>query len=69
MADEREQNEGGTQDRQSSDAKLPDQPKIDSASRQGEASDPERSTSRPSGARATRVRGEPKNVSDEDPKP
>jgi hypothetical protein len=69
MADERDQDKRGAPDQQSSDPGGQDEPNTDSASEQSFESDRDGWTSRPSGARATRVRGEPKNVSDNDPKP
>jgi hypothetical protein len=69
MADEREQDECGAPDQRPSDPGLHDEPNADSASGHSSPNDDDKTTSRPSGARATRPRGEPKNVSDEDPKP
>jgi hypothetical protein len=69
MADKSDQDDGGASDEQSSDLGLHDAPNTDSGSGQSSASDWDKSPSTPSGARATRARGKPKNVSDEDPKP
>jgi hypothetical protein len=69
MANEREQDKSSDQDERTSGLGLHDEPNTDSAPGQSSASDWDRSGTKPAGARATRPRGEPKNVSDEDPKP